>query len=86
MLSLTDQQLDLVKQAATMVPVPDRDNFLRSEAAQLVRHPPTDTDLAAALSFVLQGRDISASRSMFLNNQPWPRRFRRATEANYRRT
>jgi hypothetical protein len=78
MLSLTDQQLDLVKQAATMVPVPDRDNFLRSVAAQLTqRRPPTDTDLAAAIAFVLEGRGTSVGRSMFLSNQPRPRRFAR---------
>jgi len=59
---------------------------VRSVAGRLAAYPPTDSALTAALSFVLQGRDISASRSMFLNNQPWPRRFRRATEANYRRT
>jgi hypothetical protein len=33
------------------------------------------TDLAEAISFVLQGRDVSASRAMFLNSQP-RRRFR----------
>jgi hypothetical protein len=86
MLSLTDQQLQQLTCAASMVPPSDRDLFLRAVAAQLTRYPPTDSDLAAAIAFVLEGRNISASRSMFLNNQPWPRCFRRATEANYRRT
>jgi hypothetical protein len=61
MLSL--QQLQQLTCAASMVPPSDRDLFLRSVAAQLVRHPPSDQDLAAAIS-------------MFLNHQPRPRRFR----------
>jgi hypothetical protein len=61
MLSLTDQQLDLVTRAAAMVPQPDRDNFLRSVAGRLSAYPPTDAALTAALSFVLQGRDISVT-------------------------
>jgi hypothetical protein len=74
MLSLTDQQLQQLTCAAGMVPPGDRDLFLRSVAAQLNRHPPTDSDLAAAICFVLEARGTSASRSMFLN-QPRPRRF-----------
>jgi hypothetical protein len=73
LLALTNQQLEQVKQAATMVPPGNRDNFLRSVAAQLVRHH----DLAQAIAFVLSGRNVSASRSLFLN-QRRPRRFARA--------
>ena len=62
MLSLTDQQLNLVKLATTMVPQPDRDNFVRSVAGRLSAYPPTDAALIAALSFVLQARgDISVT-------------------------
>jgi hypothetical protein len=76
MLSLTDQQVQQLTCAASMVPSSDRDNFLRSVASQIVRHPPSDQDLAHAIAFVLEGRGTSASRSMFLN-QPRPRRFAR---------
>jgi hypothetical protein len=62
MLSLTDQQLNLVRLATTMVPQPDRDNFLRSVAGRLTAYPPTNDSLVRALSFVLQARgDISVT-------------------------
>jgi hypothetical protein len=62
MLSLTDQQLNLVRLATAMVPQPDRDNFLRSVAGRLTAYPPTDSALVRALSFCLQARgDISVT-------------------------
>jgi hypothetical protein len=76
MLSLSDQQLQQLTCAASMVPPGDRDLFLRSVAAQLVRRPISDQDVAASICFVLEGRNVSTSRSLFLSNQPRPRRFR----------
>jgi hypothetical protein len=65
-LSLTDRQLEHLQFAASLLPVSDRDAFLRSVAGRLSVATPTDGDLAAVLSFVLQGRDISVSPSLFL--------------------
>jgi hypothetical protein len=73
MLALTDEQLAMVTTAASMLAVDDRNQFLRSMAAQLTSRPPTDGDLAAAISFVLQGREVSVHPAMFLH-EPEPRR------------
>jgi hypothetical protein len=59
MLSLTAQQLNLVRLATAMVPQPDRDNFVRSVAGRLSAYP--HQALEHALAFVLQGRDISVT-------------------------
>jgi hypothetical protein len=60
MLSLNDQQLKLVTDAAALVLPQHRDAFLRSIALRLEGHErPSDDQLAAALTFVLSGRGIS---------------------------
>lgn len=67
MISLSDQQLKHLMTGAAMVSPSDRDPFLRSVAAQLIRHPVSDGDLAAAISFVLEGRGISVKPTLFLH-------------------
>ena len=57
-MSLTDSQLELVKQAAALIPPHDRDQFLRSVANRLRSHP-TDHDLQDAINLVLNGRGIA---------------------------
>jgi hypothetical protein len=53
MLSLSDHQLQQVQQAAAMLPVGNRDAFLRSIAGRLSGiATPTDRDVAHAVSFV----------------------------------
>jgi hypothetical protein len=73
MLSLSDEQLAMVATAASMLPVDDRSQFLRSAAAQLTSRPPSNGDLAAAISFVLQGREVSVGPATFLHETE-PRR------------
>jgi hypothetical protein len=69
MLSLTTEQLNLIKQATTMLPACDRNNFFKSLAAQLSRKP-SDGEVASALSFILSGRGISVDPSLFLRERP----------------
>jgi hypothetical protein len=68
MLSLSDDQLRTVMQAAAMVPAPDRDNFLKSLASRLSPRP-TNGEIAAALAFVLQAREVSVSPATFLHER-----------------
>jgi hypothetical protein len=72
MLSLSDDQLRTVMQAAAMVPPPDRDNFLKSLASRLGPHP-TNGEIAAALDFVLGAREVSVGPATFLHESE-PRR------------
>ena len=69
MFSLSDEQLDLVTHAASMIPVHDRDFFLRSVAnriGDLAR--PSDDAVREAIDLVLNcrgivgGVDVLASR------------------------
>jgi hypothetical protein len=54
MLALTDTQLDLVTRAAALLPVHDRDRFLRSIANRLDnKDNPTDGNIRDAIDFVL---------------------------------
>jgi hypothetical protein len=73
MLSLTDHQLATLLTAAAMVPVNDRGPFLQSVAAQIKTFPPSDPELATAITWVLQARNVSVSPELFL-----PRRRERA--------
>jgi hypothetical protein len=58
MLSLSDQQLRQVQQAAGMLPVHARDNFLRSVANRLSDNP-GDHEVSAAISLVLGLRGVA---------------------------
>jgi hypothetical protein len=70
LLPLNDQQLATIMQAASLLPLQDRDRFLRSVANRLDLNggSPSDRDLAVAISFVLEGRGIAAKLRMFCNN------------------
>ena len=70
MLELSDPQLAMIMQAAAMAGTSDRKNFLRSVAGQLMHSQPSDPELAAALVWVLQHRNVSVSPHLFLNNKP----------------
>jgi hypothetical protein len=64
MLSLSDHQLKTLQQAAAMLPVNDRDTFLRSVGGRLSDiATPTDRDIAHAVSFVLSCRGIAVGHS-----------------------
>jgi hypothetical protein len=64
MLTLSDHQLQQVQQAAAMLPVNDRDTFLRSMAGRLsaIRFP-TDYDVSNAVNFVLGCRGIAVGHA-----------------------
>ena len=70
LLILNDQQLATVMEAASLLPVNDRDRFLRSVANRLDLNggSPSDRDLAAAISLVLEGRGIAAKPNIFCND------------------
>jgi hypothetical protein len=72
MLSLSNDQLRTVMQAAGMLPPDDRDNFLKSLASRLSPHP-TNGEIAAALAFVLGAREVSVHPTLFLHESE-PRR------------
>jgi hypothetical protein len=60
MLSLSDKQMEVVQQAAAMLPTNNRDPFLRSVAGRLADvATPTDYDVATAVTFVLNTRGVS---------------------------
>jgi hypothetical protein len=77
MLALTDHQMSQLTRAAAMLPPSDRDLFLRSIANRLSGDPPTDADLAVAISFVLEGRGVRAPISLFLSNREKDHAIRR---------
>jgi hypothetical protein len=64
-ISFTDKQLALVMQAAELVPVNDRDNFLRSISSRLVDLPYLlrDCDIEQAVAFVLETRGVVIGRN-----------------------
>ena len=61
-LALTDAQLSAITAAAAPLPPAERDNFLRSVAAQLTGAPPIDGAVLAALRFVLSERGVAVGR------------------------
>jgi len=66
-LSLSDQQLALVQQAASMIPVHDRCHFLRSIANRIgdIAHP-SDDDIREAVDLVLNCRGIAGGADAFV--------------------
>jgi hypothetical protein len=66
MLALTDNQLDLVQRAAALLPLHDRDHFLRSLANRMgnVAHP-SDHDVQDAVDFILNCRGIGGGHAAF---------------------
>jgi hypothetical protein len=66
LLSFSDGQLRLVIKAAEMIPVSQRDSFLRSIAGRLADlHQPTLGDVQAAIVFVLNTRGIAVGADLF---------------------
>jgi hypothetical protein len=62
-LTLSDSQLERLMQAAAMLPVQARDNFLRSVANRVADLPRIGTaEIEDAIAFVLAGRGIIAGR------------------------
>lgn len=58
-LSLSDQQLEIVKAAAGLLPPAGRDSFLRSVAGRLADVcPPSDAAVHEACAFVLETRGV----------------------------
>ena len=62
MLSLSDQQLRQVQEAAAQLPVNDRDSFLRSIANRLSDNP-GDHEVSSAINFVLVLRGVAVGHS-----------------------
>jgi hypothetical protein len=60
-LSLTDRQLNQVMRAAQLVPLADRDSFLRSIAGRVNGEPATDAVIEEAIYFVLCLRGIATA-------------------------
>jgi hypothetical protein len=59
-LALSDQAMQHVQQAAALLPLHDRDPFLRSVAGHLADiAKPSDSDVAHAVALILNGRGIS---------------------------
>jgi hypothetical protein len=65
-LSLSDQQLSLVQQAAGLLPTHDRCQFLRSIANRLGTANPTDGDIRDAIDFVLTCRGMGGGHQAFI--------------------
>jgi hypothetical protein len=65
-LSLSDRSLRVVIKAAEMLPVSQRDSFLRSVAGRLADlHQPSLADVQAAIVFVLNTRGIAVGADLF---------------------
>jgi len=65
MLSLTDQQLELVMGAAKLLPPHRRDDFLRSICSRLDDvDRPSDSEVGEAIDFILSARGISVDRTL----------------------
>jgi hypothetical protein len=62
--TLTDQQVELIRAAAALVPTPARGQFLRSISNRLNDLPVTDRDVHDAITLVLSCRGISYSTQM----------------------
>jgi hypothetical protein len=69
-LSLSDTQLSLVQQAATLLSPGRRDGFLRSIANRLCTLPhPTDHDVQDAVNVVLGRHGIAGGTQAFTNQK-----------------
>jgi hypothetical protein len=67
MLSLSDKQLRLVMDSASLIPVSQRDGFLRSIAGRLCDLPyqPSLADVEEAIRFVLACRGVAIGKDHF---------------------
>jgi hypothetical protein len=70
MISFNDRQLALVMQAAAILPVGQRDSFLRSIAGRLGDLPyvPSDADIEKAIVFVLGNYGVAIGANVFRCN------------------
>jgi hypothetical protein len=65
-LSLSDLGLRLIMDSASLIPVSQRDSFLRSIAGRLCDlDAPTRADVESAIRFVLATRGIAAGKDHF---------------------
>jgi hypothetical protein len=66
-LALSDSQLRLVMESAALIPVSQRDSFLRSIAGRLCDLPyqPSKADVEEAIRFVLATRGVAAGKDHF---------------------
>jgi hypothetical protein len=71
MLSLSDQQLQMIMAAAELLPRGNRDSFMRSIASRLsdVDHR-SDNELASAVSFILSSHDVATGRAPLIRRYP----------------
>ncbi len=91
MLSFTDQQLEMLKTATSMLPPEPadvRNNFLRSIGNRLtdLPYPPSDADIMHAINFVLSCRGVGGGIQAFNNgnnNEQVARRAVRAAAERY---
>jgi hypothetical protein len=60
-LSLSDHQLEMVQQAASMLALRERDHFMRSVASRVVAIGVDDAAIATAIQLVLSGYGVSVS-------------------------
>jgi hypothetical protein len=65
LMGFTDAQLDRINSAAMLLPVNQRDHFVRSIAKRLADLPnPNASDLRKAILFILSAKGISATPSL----------------------
>lgn len=69
MLALTDDQLAMIMKAAALVGPDDRQKFLRSVASQLTSQQPSDPELASALVWILEHRNVLVRPELFLSSR-----------------
>lgn len=69
-LALTDEQLDRVMAAATLLPASSRDAFLKSVAGRVAGIPNVGTaEIESAIQFVLNNYGIIGGVDAFTNQQ-----------------
>jgi hypothetical protein len=66
-ISFSNRQLTLIMRAAELIPLSQRDGYLRSVAGRLVDLPytPSNADVEAAVTFVLNTRGIAVGADLF---------------------
>lgn len=70
MFSLSDVELDRVMDAASMLPVHQRDSFVRSVAGRVAGIPHFGlAEIESAISFVLNCRGIGGGHDAFTRNR-----------------
>jgi hypothetical protein len=75
---ITDQQLDLIKRAARLLPPGETNAFFRSVASRLAGVDPGDDAVRAAVNFILNNRGVGGGRA-FLHMPSSKRRTTNAT-------